>query len=130
MSYWIFKHFHNEQGIDLIKAWLDRLSPEDLAKVERRFVLLATIKDKSGWKRPLAAKLRGVEKGSSIWEIRIDSDKVLYRPLGCFGPKEDEFTVLIDAIEKGKGVFEPRRAPDTAVRRCKLIHQDRRYVGG
>jgi hypothetical protein len=129
-NYWIFKHFHNEHGVDLIQAWLGGLSPEDLAKVNTRFAYLAAIKDKSAWRRPFAAKLRGMPKGSSIWEIRIDGDGVLYRPLGCFGPKEDEYTVLIDAIERGKGVFEPRRAPDIAVRRCKLIHQDRRYVGG
>lgn len=130
MNYWIFRHFHNEQGIDLIEAWLRGLSIEDQAKIETRFALLAALKDRSAWKKPLARKLQGMKKRADIWEIRIDSDRVLYRPLGCFGPKEDEFTVLIDAIEKGTGVFEPRRAPDTAVKRYKLIHQDRRYVGG
>jgi len=108
---------------------LAELPIEDGVKIERTFAYLATIKDKSAWKRPFAAKLQGIKKGGNIWEIRINSDRVLYRPLGCFGSKEDEFTLLIGATEKSKGVFEPRRATDIAVKNCKLIHQDRRYVG-
>lgn len=130
MNYWIFKHFHNDQKTDLIEAWLLDLPTKDRVKIERRFAYLATIKDKSGWKKPFATKLQGLKKGSSIYEIRIAGDKVLYRPLGCFGPiEEEEFTLLIGAFEKSKGVFEPRRAPDIAIDRCKLIRRDRRYVG-
>jgi hypothetical protein len=129
MSYWTFKYFHNDQRINLIEVWLADLPIEDGVKIERIFAYVATIKDKSAWKDPFARKLKGIKKGSNIWEIRINSDRVLYRPLGCFGPKEDEFTLLIGATEKSKGVFEPRRATDIAVKRCKLIHQDRRYVG-
>lgn len=130
MNYWTFKFFHNEQRVDLIEAWLVSMPIEARAKIERRFAYLATIKDKAGWKKPFAAKLQGLKKGSSIYEIRIAGDKVLYRPLGCFGPKEDEeFTLLIGAFEKSKGIFEPRRAPDIAIARCKLIHEDRRYIG-
>jgi len=129
MNYWILKNFHNDQRTNLIEVWLADLPIEDCVKIERRFAYVATIKDKSAWKYPIARKLQGIKKGSNIWEIRINSDRVLYRPLGCFGSKEDEFTLLIGAIERGTGVFEPRRAIDIAVKRCKLIHQDRRYVG-
>jgi hypothetical protein len=130
MDHWTFEHFHDDRRIDLIEAWLAGLPVEARARIERRFAYLATIKDKAGWKKPFAAKLQGLKKGNSIYEIRIAGNNVLYRPLGCFGPKEEEeFTLLIGAFEKGKGVFEPRRAPDTAITRCKLIHQDRRYVG-
>lgn len=130
MNYWIFKHFHNDQKIDLIEVWLRKLPIEDQVKIEARFALLAGFKDKTLWKKPFARKLQGMKKRADIWEIRINSDRILYRPLGCFGPGENEFTVLIDAIEVSTGVFDPRRAPETAVTRCKLIHQDRRYVGG
>jgi hypothetical protein len=129
MNYWIFKNFHDDQRTNLIEVWLDGLPIEDRVKIERRFAYVATIKDKSSWKDPFARKLKGIKKGSNIWEIRINSDRVLYRPLGCFGSKEDEFTLLIGATEKSKGIFEPRSATDIAVKRCKLIHQDRRYVG-
>jgi hypothetical protein len=109
---------------------LEDLPIEACVKIERRFAYLASIKEKSSWKKPFAAKLQGLEKGSSIYEIRISGNNVLYRPLGCFGPKgEEEFTLLIGAFEKGKGTFEPRRAPDIAIARCKLVHQDRRYIG-
>jgi hypothetical protein len=129
MNYWIFKNFHNDQRTNLIEAWLADLPIEDRVKIERRFAYVATMKDKSAWKKPFARKLQGIKKGTDIWEIRINGERVLYRPLGCFGSKEDEFTLLIGAIEKSKGVFEPRGAIDIAVKRCKLIHQDRRYVG-
>jgi hypothetical protein len=115
MNYWIFRHFHNEQETDLIEVWLRDLPQEDRAKLEARFALLAGFKDKSLWKPPFARKLKGMKKGVGIWEIRVNSDRVMYRPLGCFGPGEDEFTVLIDATEVSTGVFNPRRAPDTAV---------------
>lgn len=129
MSYWIFKHFHNDQRTDLIEVWLAGLPIEDRVKIRTRFAYLATIKDKSGWKPPFARKLKGTKKGIELYEIRINADRVLYRPLGCFGPGEGEFTVLIDAIERGTGVFEPRRAIDIATQRFKLVHQNRRYIG-
>lgn len=129
MNYWTFKFFHNKQRADLIEEWLAGLSTEARAKIEARFTYLATIKDRVDWKRPFAAKLKG-KKYSTLYEIRITWDKIQYRPMGCFGPnEEEEFTLLIGAIEKGLGVFEPRRAPDIAIGRCKLIRQDRRYVG-
>jgi hypothetical protein len=129
MNYWIFRHFHNEQGTNLIEAWLAGLPLEDRVKIERRFAYLSAIKDKSAWRPPPARKLKGTKKGIDLYEIRISGNNILYRPIGCFGPKEDEFTVLIGAIEMSKGVFEPRRAVDIATKRFKLIHQDRRYIG-
>jgi hypothetical protein len=129
MSYWKFKFFHNEQRTDLIEEWLAGLCIEARAKIERRFTYLAALEYKVDWRRPFAAKLKG-KKYSTLYEIRITWDKIQYRPLGCFGPREEEeFTLLIGAIERGTGIFEPRRAPDIAIRRCKQIHQDRRYVG-
>jgi hypothetical protein len=46
--------------------------------------------------------------------------------LGCFGPKKDEFTLLIGAIEKG-GKLEPINVIETAEQRRNLIFQDERY---
>jgi hypothetical protein len=129
MNYWTFKYFHNDQRTNLIEEWLASLPTEARVKIERQFAYLATVRDRLDWKRPVAAKLKG-KRYSILYEIRIAWDKIQYRPLGCFGPKEEEeFTLLIGATEKSKGVFEPRRATNIAVKRCKLIHQDRRYVG-
>jgi len=125
MNYWIFRHFHDDQRIDLIEAWIGGLPIKDGVKIERWFAYLATVKDKSAWEPPYAKKLKGIKGGVELYEIRPK----LYRPLGCFGPGEREFTVLIGAIEVSRGVFEPRRAIDIALNRFKLIHQDRRYIG-
>jgi hypothetical protein len=76
------------------------------------------------WIKKYAEKLKGYE---DIYEIKITYQNIQYRPLGCFGPGAGEFTLLIPAIERGSD-FEPRQAPKTAQTRCKLVHQDRRYV--
>ena len=48
-----------------------------------------------------------------IYELRIECLNVEYRPLGCFGPHEKQFTLLIGAIEKDSK-FIPLQAPETA----------------
>ncbi len=64
---------------------------------------------------------------ADIYELKWIHNNIQYRPLGCFGPGDKEFTLLIGAKEKGDRL-EPIRAPEIAVRRRKLIHQDRRYI--
>lgn len=127
MNYWIFKVFESQRGVDVIGEWLNILPLEAKVQIKRRFAYLATLK-KEDWRRPLAAKLKG-EKYDPIWEIIIKWNKIQYRPLGCFGPEEDNFTLLIGAIERSTGIFEPRNAPETAKARCNLIHKDRRFLG-
>lgn len=36
-----------------------------------------------------------------IWELRAGCSGVQYRPLGCYGPGQRAFTLLIGTIEKG-----------------------------
>lgn len=127
MNYWIFKVFKSQRGVDVIGEWLNSLPLEAKVQIKRRFAYLATLK-KEDWRRPLAAKLKG-KKYDPIYEIRVAWDKILYRPLGCFGPDENNFTLLIGAIEKSDGIFQPRNAPETAKVRCNLIHEDRRFLG-
>jgi hypothetical protein len=58
-----------------------------------------------------------------IYEIRVGSSGVQYRPLGCYGPDKHEFTLLVGAIEKGGKL--PRPALETAVQRRRIILADR-----
>lgn len=46
-----------------------------------------------------------------------------YRPLGCYGRAEKEFTLLIGSIEKGGKL--PKGDCETAVERRKIILTDR-----
>ena len=50
-----------------------------------------------------------------------------YRPLGCYGPDRNEFTLLIGAKEIGSK-FEPKDAPNKAMERQRLIFQDGRFT--
>lgn len=58
-----------------------------------------------------------------IYEIRFKVKNVLYRPLGFFGPKRHEFTLLVPAREQGD-CFVPRNAKDLAEERKKVVLED------
>lgn len=61
------------------------------------------LRERGAWIRPNAAKLSKVPKGGfrDFFEIRFKADDVQQRPIGFFGPKEDEFTIVLWATEKG-----------------------------
>lgn len=58
-----------------------------------------------------------------IFEIKFMSNRIVYRPLGCFGPDRHDFTLLIGAREHGDA-FEPRNAPNIANDRRTVILQN------
>lgn len=79
-----------------------------------------TPRGRDQWTRPHAAKLSKNQKFRDFFEIRFLSDKVQQRPIGFFGPGEDEFTIVIWAIEKGSR-FNPEDWFDIANNRRKEI---------
>jgi len=72
---------------------------------------------KIDWHEPFAKKLQDVK---DIYEIRFKAEKVQHRPLGCFGPGTNEFTVLIWASKK-QNIYDPSGAINTADNRRKEI---------
>ncbi|MCJ7546110.1 MAG: type II toxin-antitoxin system RelE/ParE family toxin [Deltaproteobacteria bacterium] len=76
------------------------------------------------WHRPYADKLTGY---ANIWEIRVKSENVQYRPLGCCGPGDKVFSLLVGAREINKR-FDPKDAPKIAEKREKLVYQDEGYL--
>ncbi|WP_273207950.1 hypothetical protein [Marinobacter subterrani] len=79
------------RGSDELKAAFD---------VEAEYLLKSP---KDDWKRPHAAKLSKGKKGDfkEYYEIRFFADNTQQRPIGYFGPGENDFTILIWATEKG-----------------------------
>jgi hypothetical protein len=69
------------------------------------------------WRRPEFDLLSG--KHRAIGEIRFKVDKQ-YRILGCFGPNQSEFTMLVGSSKKGKN-YDPRSALDTALERMDQV---------
>ncbi len=115
------KTYVTERNIDDIQEWIDNLRPRAQAAIEVRIRFLAL---GGNWYPPYAAKLRGYNK---IWEIRVKSENIQYRPLGCFGPGKNVFSILIGATKKNNR-FIPPNAPKTAEERKRLINQDERYL--
>lgn len=115
------KAYVTERGIDAIHEWIDNLPirAQVAIHVRIRFLALGGI-----WPRQYVAKLRGYDK---IWEIRVKSENIQYRPLGCFGPGKNVFSILIGATKKNNR-FIPPNAPKTAEERKRLINQDEGYL--
>jgi hypothetical protein len=121
-KYWKFKDFVLQPGATLgvVESWIDGLPvKKDQAKIEAFIRRLEVIKN---WPTNLVFPLTGYKK---IYELKIKG-RIQYRPLGCYGPKPGEFTLLMGAEEKNHK-FEPKSAPDMAVERQRLI-QDQRFT--
>jgi hypothetical protein len=57
-----------------------------------------------------------------IFELKVKSGGVQYRPLGCYGPGNRVFTLLIGSIEKGGRI--PKGDLDSAVIRRKRVFDE------
>lgn len=77
------------------------------------------------WGRPYFSGLGGQK---NIYEIIVKTKDRQYRPLGCFGPGPQIFTILIGASKKQR-IWSPPSAIETAIKRRKLIFENRRYLG-
>jgi len=120
MAFWTFKDYLNERGDNEIRLWLDSLSKKARIKIDRRIRYLENVQFFHGEPQYIK-QLVGYE---GIYEIRVVFSGDQYRPLGCYGPEDGEFTLLIGAFEVGDR-FEPRNAPDIAVQRKAIILADR-----
>ena len=120
--YWTFKVFINTHGDNEFEEWRAKLVAKDRAKIPIFINRLRLIKT---WDTKLVKPLKG---HTTISELRIKGlNNVQLRPLGCLGPREGEFTILVGAIERD-GVFNPKNAPQRAEDRRKLVFQDKRYI--
>lgn len=121
MSYWTIKAFKTDRGENAVKNWVEEQPKKAQAAIKVRLRYLAT---QQIWDRPHVKKLKG---SKHIFEIRVTSIKVQYRPLGFYGPNQKEFTLLIGAIEKDSE-FKPKTAIKTAESRRELILKDDSYA--
>ena len=118
MGRWIFRSYRLARGTDEIDEWYSALRPKLRAKVLTGLEYLRDhpIQD---WVRPRVAPLHGECKGLN--EIRFRLGKVQWRLIGFFGPGQNEFTIVIIAMEKN-GRFEPRDTCKMAQhRKLKII---------
>ena len=112
--------FVNARGENEIRDWICSLPPRAQAKVDQRLLVLRAYQI---WPLQYVSALKGY---ADIYEFRIVAFGVQYRPLGCYGPGEREYTLLVGAIEKGGKL--PTGTCEIAVARRKIILQDRNRV--
>lgn len=119
---WNFKVFISLDGKNEINDWIEGFSLNDQNRIRLIIKHLETQKDMSSkW-------FSGWRNHPYLYRIKLRFHKDLYRLFGCFGPNDNnEFTLLIPA-KKDAGRLIPRNAPEIAETRCKLIHEDRRYI--
>ena len=113
---WSICSFHTALGEPVFKRWYDSQNASVRASLDATLEFLET-RPNNEWKRPEFASLSG-HKG--IFEIRFKARGVQFRPLGCFGPTRQSFTLLVGASKK-EDVWEPRAAILTATARMKEV---------
>jgi hypothetical protein len=118
---WTFKNLLDGRNENVIKAWLSSLPPKAKAKINARLRHLAVAQQ---WPRHWVKKIHGYEY---IYELRVVLFGIQYRPLGCYGPRKDEFTFVIGAIEQGDRITPPD-AFRIAVARCADVLSERSAV--
>lgn len=122
MKIWSFKVFVGLDGRDTFEEWVTSLNADAQERIKAMIRRLSVTKI---WGRPFFDIIHG-HKG--IHEIRVKAKNIQYRPLDCFGPDPQTFTLLIGASKKER-VWSPKNAIKTAGKRRKLIYNDRRYLG-
>jgi hypothetical protein len=58
------------------------------------------------WTRPHAHKLSKSSEFRDFFEIRFKANRTQQRPIGFFGPADNQFTIVIWATEKGRLIPE------------------------
>lgn len=120
---WRILKYASDSQRDVIQEWLNGLPVGERKKVQIELETLLRLLRQSKaalWSRPQFAWLSG-DNCTGIGEIIFDYRGVPYRVLGCFGPVEGCFTLLVgarkDRKRKGKVQWDPENAVDTAIRR-------------
>ncbi|MEW6674189.1 MAG: type II toxin-antitoxin system RelE/ParE family toxin [Thermodesulfobacteriota bacterium] len=124
MIKWKIKIFLPLSGKDIFDEWIVSQSPEAEERI-RGMIRLLSVSPIEMWSRPFFAHMHGHRH---ICEIIVKYNKKQYRPLGCFGPVPQTYTILVGATKK-VNTWTPHDALKTAEKRRQLVFNDRRYLG-
>lgn len=119
MKSWTIYDFLDGRGRNLIREWLDSLPAKAAAKIDVRILFMQAVKE---WPAQYISSLEGWPK---LLELRVVSGGNQYRPLGFYGPRQGEFTLVLGAIEKG---LLPRRVLELADDNRRIALADRSRI--
>jgi hypothetical protein len=121
MSPWRILDYVEADGANVICFWIDSLPIQAQVRIDTRIRYLEAT---AIWPAQYISALKTCH---GIYELKIVSSGVQYRPLGYFGPSRQEFTLLMGSIEKG-GELEPRDFRKIAERRREVTDANRKRV--
>ena len=119
---WTFQEYINQDGEAPFSAWLSEQEENAQAAIDQRILLMMALA-RQQWSAKWIKPYVGHEK---LFELRITCNKIQYRPLGCYGPGNQEFTIVAGAIEKNWKI--PKSTIKVAMSRIGLVITDRRWV--
>jgi hypothetical protein len=123
MGTWEIFDYVEADGTNAIRVWIDSLPTAAQVKID---TIIRYLEATQVWPPQYISALKDC---AEIYELRIVSAGVQYRPLGYFGPGPGryQFTLLMGAIEKG-GKLEPREFCKVATRRREIVNGDRNRI--
>lgn len=113
----------DDAGDNFISAWMSGIGARARAAINTKLEHILAQTPQLEWhKTKVAAKRKGE---ADLWEVKVFSDNIQWRPLGFFGPEEGTFTILVGAIERN-GRLDPLTAPATAQERKAYVRRNPR----
>src|SRR5262245_54624769 len=97
---WTFKDRVGNDGQSVIRSWLDELPLKARLKIDQvlRNLQVCDV---------LGSPLKKIQGYDGVFELRVKSNKIQYRPLGGYGPHRSEFTFVLGAIEHNDNIRPP-----------------------
>jgi hypothetical protein len=103
MAYrWQFLDFVDDRNRNTIRAWLEGIPDRAELRIE---ATLRRVRDAPTLQRPEVGSMVGDCKG--LLELRVQCERVQYRPLMCYGPGQREVTILLGATEQNRKIYPP-----------------------
>jgi hypothetical protein len=112
MDSWTFFDFFSERGENEIHRWLGKIPKAAKAKINARIAAL------QGFPIFPEQYISAYNGWPGVFELRIVSAGVQYRPLGFYGPSRGQFSLLVGGVEKGK---LPKQLLEVANERRTLV---------
>ncbi len=121
MAEWTIFDYVGPDGVNEIRVWIDSLPKMAQVRIDG---IIGYLQITPVWPPNYISAL---ETCDDIYELKIKSGGVQYRPLGFYGPRRREFTILMGAIEKGRKL-QPREFCTIATRLMEIVNGDRNRI--
>jgi hypothetical protein len=121
---WTFFEFLTTGNRGVITEWYNGDLAEEAQQDFEDLLRYLAVTPRHLWERPKFAPVAGY---AGLGKLRFKANRIQYRPIGFFGPRVGQFTLLIGAEERG-GRWNPRDAPTQALGRKSTVEADNQRV--